>query len=67
MIPDRQDGGAYIGPSGDPHRPNRITLLGRPLVDVTHDELVALQHEIRAYLLYPIPGPPSRRLSNLGG
>jgi hypothetical protein len=60
--PDR----IHVGPSGDPHRPIRVALPERAPVDVTHDELVALQHEIRAYLLYPVPVSVARP-SNSGG
>lgn len=50
-----------VDPSGDPHRPNRVTLPGRVQVDLTDDELVALQHEIRRHLLYPVPAAVDRR------
>jgi hypothetical protein len=59
--------GAHVGPSGDPRHPIRVALPDRVPVDVTHDELVALQHEIRAYLLYPVPVPSGRRESNVRG
>lgn len=44
-----------VQPSGDPSRPNRVTLPDRDPVNLTDDELVALQHEIRRHLLYPVP------------
>lgn len=61
--PDR----VHVGPSGDSHRPVRVKFPDREPVDMTTDELVALQHEIRAYLLYRVPAPPLGRISNSGG
>ncbi|MGC0423602.1 hypothetical protein [Embleya sp. AB8] len=49
-----------VQPSGHPHRPNRVTLPDRVPVDLTDDELVALQHEIRRHLLYPVPATVGR-------
>ncbi|MYV99123.1 hypothetical protein [Streptomyces sp. SID3343] len=60
--PDR----IHVGQSGNPHHPIRVAIPGRPAADVTHDELVALQHEIRHYLLYPVPAGVGRP-SNSGG
>jgi hypothetical protein len=56
-----------VGPSGDQHRPIRVKLPDREPTDMTHDELVALQHEIRTHLLYRVPTPPIGRISNSGG
>ncbi|MFI1382272.1 hypothetical protein [Embleya sp. NPDC020886] len=56
-----------VGPSGDPHRPIRVKLPDREPTDMTSDELVALQHEIRVHLLYRVPAPSLGRISNSGG
>ncbi|MFE2868034.1 hypothetical protein [Embleya sp. NPDC059259] len=50
----------HVGPSGDPQRPTRITLPDRVQVDLTDDEVVALQHEIRRHMLYPVPATIDR-------
>lgn len=57
----------HVGPSDDPHRPIRVALSGGRSMDVTNDELVALQHEIRGFLLYPVSAPSRDRFSNSGG
>jgi hypothetical protein len=66
MTVPQVDGRIHIGPSGDPHHPIRVAIPDRAPVDITHDELVALQHEIRHYLLYPVPASVGRP-SNSGG
>ncbi|MFI6585888.1 hypothetical protein [Embleya sp. NPDC050493] len=50
----------HVDPSGKPNRPNRVTLPDRTPVDLTDDELVALQHEIRRHMLYPVPATTDR-------
>ncbi|MYS82761.1 hypothetical protein [Embleya scabrispora] len=67
IVTEQQDDRVCVTESGDPRRPIRVKAPDRAPLDMTHDELVALQHEIRAYLLYPVPGPPLRRMSNSGG
>lgn len=57
----------HVGPSGDRHRPIRAALSDGRVMDMTNDELVALQHEIRTFLLYRVPPRPVGRISNSGG
>ncbi|WP_439673751.1 hypothetical protein [Embleya sp. MST-111070] len=56
----------HVGPSDDPHRPMRVALPDRAPLNLTADELVALQSEIRRYLLYRVAASRGG-FSNSGG
>ncbi|MYS83181.1 hypothetical protein [Embleya scabrispora] len=53
--------------SGDSERPHRVSLPGRPDLDVSRAELTVLVHEARMCLVRTAPPTGIGRISNSGG